>query len=101
MAGVRSKSLSGITQSFQRGLGISTSDTFTSAGLNLPLLHSSCTVACNCNLIVELLELPFAVCCVRHTELQVLVPRSQASVGLHCFNLDVHRVTVNGMQAEV
>jgi hypothetical protein len=38
---------------------------------------------------------------VRHTELLVLVPASQTSVGLHCFNLQVHSVTVDGKQAQV
>lgn len=38
---------------------------------------------------------------LRHTELLVLVPASQSSVGLHCFNLTIHRVTVDGVQAQV
>lgn len=41
------------------------------------------------------------LCSYRHTELLVQVPASQTSVGLHCFNLSIHRVTVNGTQAQV
>jgi hypothetical protein len=44
---------------------------------------------------------PFSRCVNRHTELLVLVPAAQTTVGLHCFNLTVHRVTVNGAAAQV
>jgi hypothetical protein len=57
-------------------------------------IHVLSTTASNNRQCIDLLL-------VRHTELLVLVPASQTSVGLHCFNLQVHRVTVDGTQAQV
>jgi hypothetical protein len=37
----------------------------------------------------------------RSTELMVLVQASQTSVGIHCCNLSIHSVTVNGVAAQV
>lgn len=82
------------------------------AGLQQQHSNSSTTTTMKPSLYLQVVEQPLhkyasLYCCcpvrllARSTELLVLVPASQTSVGIHCCNLNIHSVTVNGVAAQV